>query len=164
MTTTSMSVPVANDLRRLIAGILGVQVTVRQGSPVNPRSSKPAVAAVYRRDDDEVAAVMACDLELGTAIGAAMTMIPARVAEEMVNRNTIDDMIYDNLREVMNVLASSFNNQTNAVHVRLVDLRRTPAEPLDEAAIVAVQQPAAKADFEIDVPRYGTGRLSCYMA
>lgn len=163
MATTTTPLPTVESLRRLLSGILGSPITVKKRTPVNPKLAKPTVSAVYHDDGGQVSAVCACDLELGASLGAAMTMIPARVAEEMVARKKVDEMVYDNLREIMNVMASSFNAQTN-VHVRLVDVRRTPGEKLDEASAALVAQAAGKADFEVDVPRYGTGHVSLYVA
>ncbi|MCC7125875.1 MAG: hypothetical protein IT178_13570 [Acidobacteria bacterium] len=154
--------PAMDDLRRIVAGMLGSMVRAEKGKAVAPRAGVSTVSAVYIDDTNEIVAVVALELDLAASLGAALTMIPARVAAEQVSRKQIDEMIFDNAREVLNVLTSALN-RADGIHVRLATVHRTPAEPLPEAAAALVAAPGNRLDISLAVPNYGGGNASVYV-
>lgn len=162
MSTATTVLPAADNVRRCVAGLLGSAVTAGKGTPVKVTPSAQAVVAVYQADNGSTSSAVAVDLEVGASIGAALTMIPARVAEEQVDKGKLDDMIYDNLREVMNVLASEFNRGT--IHVRLVGAYRLPSEKVPPEVATLLQKPGGRLDMQLSVPNYGAGHVSIFVA
>lgn len=93
--------------------------------------------------------------------GAALAMIPKGVAEESIRRKKLDDNLRDNFYEVVNVMSGAINAGSD-VAVRLQSL--TPATQLagGEARMLAAAR--TRADFDIEISEYGTGRLSLLVA
>ena len=64
----------------------------------------------------------------------------------------------DNLYEVMNILSTLLMNE-HTPHLKLEALHPDPG-PLPAAAKGLLSKPAGRADFTVNVPRYGNGNLA----
>jgi hypothetical protein len=154
----TIALPSADFLRRLLGELLGKEVSVRPGrtEPLDPEA--PAVVGVYQTDDGAVVALCRCELTLAAAAGAALTLVPPSVVEEAARTGAMPEVVVDNAREILNVAARMFNNP-GTPHVRLREVRVTPGQLPAEAAGI-LQQPGRRADFDLQVERYGDGRMT----
>ena len=116
----------------------------------------PAVYAIYVDDDDTPRAGAECDLAFGAFSGASLTRIPKGGAEDAVDEGELPAPMYDNLREVMNILASLFMND-NTVHVRLANVEKS-RDALPGSAQTMLES-ATGTTFEVEIPNYGRGLL-----
>jgi hypothetical protein len=68
----------------------------------------------------------------------------------------------DNLREVINVAASVFN-QPDAPHIRLETIYMTPAQPpLPEKVVQMLLKPRRRLDLDVTVAGYGGGKMALF--
>ena len=153
------ALPDPKDISELFTILLGKQVTVKSGAPAaNPNGG---TLAVYSDDDGAVGAVALSDLPLASNAGAALSMIPAGMAEESIKAGTLAENLADNWHEVLNV-ASQLFNAGNGHRVKLADIH--PAAEPPSAAAGLLGAPGARLDLEVAIVGYGSGTLSLVVA
>jgi len=111
--------------------------------------------ATFLSDDDQLVALCVCDKEFVAYSGAALSMIPADVAKEMIAGNAVTDAMVDNFYEVMNICSKLLMSESGA-HLRL-GKTLSPDQSADPIAAMKESQTAA---FVVDIPRYGKGTLT----
>ncbi len=154
--------PDQHAIRRLLSELTGRTLAVAPSGPSAPPLSpttRPCVAAVYARDDGQVAAVMLADLSFAANVGASLTMIPPATADNAVRRGALEEMLRDNFSEIANVAASLFN-RPGAPHVKLCSVLVLPVQPLTAEAKALAQKPSRRIDLDVDVPQYDSGRVA----
>lgn len=157
-TTAATYLPTPKEIKDLLGGLLGREVTLTPTTPMAPGSGSPKSVAVYVDQQLVVRAIVACDLELSAYAGAALGLVPPAGAAEAVEAGGLDPTLSENLYEVLNVVSAVFN-APGAVHVRLLDLH--PAgSPIPPAVHVRLVPLGRREDLEVTVAGYGTGRLS----
>ena len=162
MTAPGMVLPAAKDVRDMLSGLLGKDVTVAPGGPVTPTADAPVAVAVYV--DPHLAVNALCVLDLGAAAytGAALALLPPGGAQDAVEEDgELTSMLVEALHEVVNVLSALFN-VPGAPHSKLHRLH-APGEDLpgDVAAMLADFN---RLDLAIQVPGYGKGAVSFVLA
>ena len=156
---TIQTLPTIDGVRRLLSQLLGQPVTVTPGTPFVAGPKTPSIVAVYARDDGAIASAWAADVPLAAWAGAALTLIPANVAQACISQGRLTDMTCENYQELMNV-ASTLFNVDGSPHTKLLSIHQVPLEAVPEGATLLLQKPAGRLDLTIDIPRYGAGRAS----
>ncbi|WP_300682347.1 hypothetical protein [Nocardioides sp.] len=157
----SAHLPTAKQVRDLITDLLGREVTLAPAPPFAPGPKAPASIAVYVDDSLRVTGLIAVDLPCSAYLGAALALVPAKVAEEAVELGTLDQSLAENLYEVLNVAASMFN-VPNAAHLKLHALHPAgvPLDPMVRAQALTLGR---REDLSVEISGYGTGQLSVVM-
>ena len=150
--------PTTMEIRDLLGGLLGREVTLTPAPPLLPSASDPRSVAVFVDDSQAVRAVIVCDLGFSAYAGAALALLPVPVAQEAIEAKALDETLTETLYEVLNVAAALFN-VGEAAHVRLLELH--PAGPALPAAVTGrMLTLGRREDLEVTVTGYGTGRMS----
>ena len=76
MTTGTVELPAAKDVRDMLAGLVGRNVTVSPGAPVTPAAGRPVAVAVYVAPDMSVNALCLMDLGAAAYTGGALALLP----------------------------------------------------------------------------------------
>lgn len=157
MTTASLTVD-PKDIRGLFNMLLGRDVTVSpdEGSF---KSEAGDFQAVYETDEGIARAFCVCDFRLATYAGAALSMIPARVAEESVPSRSLDEGITENFREVMNVCVGPIQSGTGT-HLSLGSMEQIGSELPDGTVPDLHASACGSVDFVVQIAGYGEGRCS----
>ncbi len=151
--------PSAKAVRDLLEGLLGREVEVRTGGDqVDPSTDAGALVGVYVDRLLKLRALCLLDVPAAARIGAAIGLVPARVADESALGDFLDPGLEENAREVLNVFASLFN-APDAPHVRL-DTVIAAREPLPRDVAPWVRAYVPRNDLVIDVAGYGPGGVS----
>lgn len=163
MTAPARAVPVPvphpKQVRDLFLGVTGKDVEVGPVNPVVP-GRDPATIAVYVNDRMATGAVIACDLPLAAYAGAALGLVPLPRAEEAIESGLLPDDLAENFYEVVNILASVFNDNPQAPHLKLYKVHAVGERlPTDVASCLGYV--VRRLDLRVDVAGYGAGRLSC---
>ena len=151
-------VPNADQVGRLLSGLLGkpVQVKVTKPAPVSPQAV--LYWGLYVDQAQKIRWACSCDLTCAANAGAALSVFPPARAKENIAAGKLEPVLEENLTEVLNILAQILNS-TGQMHLRyqrmLVEKGQIPAEIRS-----GVQAKTAAADFEVNVPGYGGGRLA----
>jgi hypothetical protein len=150
--------PSPKDVRDLVGGLLGREVAVAPGRPVVPTDEVRAAVGVYVEDNLQLAAVLAVDLPLAAALGAALGLVPVPVAHEAVETGVLPPTIWENVSEVLNVAAALLNSNTG-VHVRLYRSYSPDVLPANDVAAL-LRGFGHRLDLRLDVTGSGAGSLS----
>ena len=151
--------PAPKDVRDLLEGLLGKDVTVSPGEPVSLNDG--AALAVYVDPQLSTNAVCLMDVRLAAWCAGALALLPKGGLEDAIEDGELSDMHLEVVYEVVNVAAALFNGG-GVTHSKLYKLY-APGEtvPADLAAVAAGFN---RIDLEVDVAGYGTGSLSIVIA
>ena len=158
MSTGTVQLPAAKDVRDMLTGLVGKPVGVNPGAPVTPTPDQPVSVAVYV--DPHMAINALCVLDLGASAytGAALALLPPGGAQDAVEEDReLSGMMVEALHEVVNVLAALFN-VPGAPHSRLHRLY-APGEDLP-GDIECLLASFNRLDLAVQVQGYGKGALS----
>lgn len=148
--------PPPASLANLLRDLFGRAVTAKKAA--GPFPAGPRVVGAYTRDDGTLSAVCALDLQLSAHLGAALTMLPAGVAEEAIKAGALSPALLESVHEVLNV-ASRWFNQPKAPRVVLKEVHVAALPPPVEAL---VQKPPKTTDVELTIQGYKGGRLALF--
>ncbi len=151
--------PAPKDVRDLLEGLLGKDVTVGPGEPVSLNDG--AALAVYVDPQLSTNAICLVDVPLAAWFAGALALLPKGGLEDAIEEGELSDRHLEVVYEVVNVAAALFNGG-GVTHSKLYKLY-APGEavPADLAALAAGFN---RIDLEVDVDGYGTGSLSIVIA
>ncbi|CAD7850067.1 MAG: hypothetical protein [Olavius algarvensis Gamma 3 endosymbiont] len=144
--------PTAASVISLLAMIYGDELNA---SDLDSASVSGQRIATFINDDDELVAACVCDREFVVYSGAALAMIPAGGAQDMIAENSISEAISGNFHEVMNICTKLLMSDSSA-HLRL-------DKTLDYAQQAELDTLATRLGFQVDIPGYGSGSMAIYM-
>jgi hypothetical protein len=151
------ALPTPEAVARLLRDLFGKAVAPKKGAAMAP--STKVCAGTYVDDTGKLVGVCVCDLPLSASIGAALALIPPGAAADAVKTGKLPDEMLDNLREVLNILASLFGG----THVRFRELL-PPSAALSAPVAAVLARPVGRLDIELTVAGYAGGRLSLLLA
>lgn len=147
--------PPSAALTPFLRDLLGTDVTLTETAA--PAPDDPAVMphmTFFLDDENYIVMKAAGDLPFVAYAGCALAMIPVGRAEETVSTGELEEDLDECYREVMNVLTRTVNENSDK-HVRLVPgMRPTPDQLVAVSASIA---------YNVDVARYGSGRLCFWL-
>jgi hypothetical protein len=162
MTTGTVQLPAAKDVRDMLTGLVGKPVGVNPGAPVTPTPDEPVAVAVYIDPQMAINALCVMDLGASAYTGAALALLPPGGAQDAVEEDhELSGMLVEALHEVVNVLSALFNTP-GAPHSKLHKLY-APGEDLP-GDISGMLANFNRIDLAIEVPGYGKGGLSLVLA
>lgn len=151
--------PSQDSVKRLLSDLFGRPVVVSRNPPLIRAATDKFTAAMFTKEDGAPGVIALADLPFTAYAGAALTMFPTPMAERQIETGQVDEMVFENFREIMNVCASQFNG-ANTAHVKLTQLLRLPKDKLPVEVETAMRKPLARLDFMVQIPNYGKGRLT----
>ncbi len=149
--------PDTESAHALLASLLMPDVEVTE-TPAPIKADTVAVSAVYTNEDGVVGALCLCDAAAANYIGAALSLIPFGVAGDNAKSGVVDGVIRENLHEVLNICVNLFSvgSLPRLVFRDMVG----PGQDTPEDIQSALSSFSSRIDFQLDVSRYGTGRMS----
>ncbi|MDT5040995.1 MAG: hypothetical protein QOE51_1980, partial [Actinoplanes sp.] len=111
-------IPGSLAVRNLFEDLLGRDVTVSPGSPMEQADLPTATVAVFTNTAQQIYAVLGMQLALAANAGAALGLLPAGAAEDSIDEKKLTPVLAENVFELCNVLTSLLNVE-GAPHVKL---------------------------------------------
>jgi hypothetical protein len=152
-----MSLPDRKLIKDVFEGLLGRDVSVGDGVPIDLDPPRPVVAT-YVDPQHRLATVAVMDLPLAAYAGAALALIPKCGAEAAVEDGLLPDNLFENVSEILNVLAAPIGDSAG-VHQRL-STTFAPHDPLPPQVASCATTPGVREDLTLDIAGYGSGTLS----
>ena len=158
--TSAAPVPVPHpkQVRDLFLGLTGKDIEVGPVNPVVP-GRDAALVAVYVTDKLGTGAAVACDLPLAAYAGGALGLVPLPRVEEAIASGLLPDDLAENFYEVVNIMASVFNEHPEAPHLKLYKVHAV-GEQLPSDVAASLGYVVRRLDLKVEVAGYGAGRLS----
>ena len=155
---TTVLLPAAKDVRDMLAGLVGRNVSVAPGAPVTPAPDRPVSVAVYVSPEMSVNALCLMDLGASAYTGGALALLPPGGCQDAVEEDgELTGVQVEALHEVVNVLSALFNTP-GAPHSKLHELYAAGGDlPGDIAGMLAAFN---RLDVAVEVPGYGKGSMS----
>jgi hypothetical protein len=117
------------------------------------------VVSEYLNDLGGVDAATACDLRLACSAAAALTMIPAGVAQEAIRAGTLEGSLAENYRELANVGASLFN-KAGRPHINL--RRMTLPKAALSSDLVQALPSFKRLVLDVEIAGYPGGKIAFF--
>jgi hypothetical protein len=158
MTTGTVQLPAAKDVKDMLSSLVGKEVSVATGAPVTPTPDKPVSVAVYVDPHMAINALCVMDLGASAYTAGALALLPPGGCQDAVEEDgELTGLLAEALHEVVNVL-SALLNVPGAPHSKLHKLHAAGEDiPGDVEGMLAAFN---RVDFAIDVPGYGKGTIS----
>jgi hypothetical protein len=154
-----MTLPAEKLVKDVLDGMLGRETSLKHAdSRLSPIEAVGGMVASYCDDTGRIRAISGWSVAAAAYVGGALGLIPAATTEEMVDEHYLKDDVAENLAEVCNVLAGTFE-QAGSPHVRLLKTYQPAAKAPPDVSIFLYQH-SERVDFDIEVPTYGTGKMS----
>ena len=155
-----MSTPLPNpkDVKDMLEGLLGRDVTVGIGKPVASGQDEPTCIGVFVDDRTTMLGLCIVDLPLSGAMGGALGLMPPGGVEDMVAEKDLSKMVLDNVYEVVNILSALLNVE-GAPHAKLYVLH-LPGEVLPNDVAAQAAALGNRLDLDVEVAGYGKGSMS----
>lgn len=138
--------------------MVGRSVVVTDAGWAPPEGADPVAIGSYVDDNQVLRACAWLDLPAAAALGAAMGMLPQVRLQEMLETGELDDEVFDNIHETLNI-AGSLLNSGSSTHLRVRELER-PEEGVSEDVLELLGEPRAAGYYHVEVAEYGSGVLS----
>jgi len=151
--STTYEIPTPESVSDLLSILFGDEFSASKSEPTE-LTGQHVVSFVS--DDDKLVALGICDTEFVAYSGAALSMMPVDVANEMISGNAITDVIADNFYEVMNICSKLLMVESGA-HLRV---GQTLSAEESTQAIETLRDSSQVTGFGVEIPQYGKGTLS----
>ena len=159
---TTIALPNPMDVREMFEGLLGRDVELAPGEPVVPTATERASVGLYVDDTMSLAAAVAADLSLTAFAGAAMGLVPAAAAADMITEGFVSPAVWENFAELLNIGASLLNHD-GAPHVRLYESSEPGVLPANDVGVL-LRELGGRIDLVMTIHGYGSGHLSVVRA
>ncbi|HEY5962320.1 MAG TPA: hypothetical protein VIV60_37445, partial [Polyangiaceae bacterium] len=101
-------------LQKVLGTLYDRPIQIANAPKFDPSTLKPAVIAVYGTNTDTLAGLMVCTISAAAYLGASLSLLPKSVADDAIKRNSLDDLLLENFREVANICTTLFAEQLAA--------------------------------------------------
>lgn len=153
---TQTMLPTAHELAQLTGGLINRPVEARiDPSTALDSSYGQCFVGTYDDGKGQLEALWLSDLPVSASFGAALTLLSKNLAEEGVKAKAIHGDMLDNLREVVNVVASAFKEK----RVRLVGFYPPGGKILENVAHFLKSDPR-QLKLKVEVKGYLPGSLT----
>ena len=144
-------------VKDLLSMVVGSEVAVQYAA--QPALDEDTVGALARYVDDEgvLRALVAVDLQVANALGAALALLPVARVREAVEAGQVPADVLENLGEVFNV-GTNLLNAPDRPHLKLDGVLAVPDLPAE--LVTALVRAAERVDLDIDVPGFGAGHFA----
>ena len=151
--------PSAKEVRELIEGLVGRDIAVTTGGAmIDPTADDGALLGVYVDNRLALTALVILDLPLAAYLGAALGLVPVRIANVAVEEGMLPEALTENAGEILNVMASLFNAE-GVPHVKL-DRLYEPRSPIPADVARWILAYVRRTDLDMEVAGYGAGKFS----
>src|SRR6056297_1832505 len=161
MAALTYASPTAVEIAEMLTSLLGKDTTARKNPAVDFDGTANWIFAVYDEEDGTLGAVIACDVATAAYGGAALSLIPASMAQDSIRAGQVAENLSENFREVLNVCAGLFNSP-GTPRLKLGHYSEPPDEA-GEGLVAWFGEAEQKTGLDINIDGYGNGGMVVYV-
>jgi hypothetical protein len=161
--STDLKLPTAKELSELLTNLIGEEIDVNMALSSAMAAEEIAVVGDYKEETGDILTLVATDISLANWLGAALAMIPKEVARKEVEAKQLSEETRENTQEIFNINTSVLNGP-NLPHVRFGALYSCMDNEQSADIRNLMDNPAGRADFIVEVPGYGMGKMAYFLA
>ena len=144
-----------------IAGRLFGEETLVSEAAAPQKFDAETIHATYIGEDGVTRAALLCDIEFAARAGASLTMFPVDLVEESIKTKVFSQTLQENLQEVLNICVNLFMDAfSDRLHLGQIGRGESGFDERSKVVLASKQ----RADFDIDIPRYGRGKIALIIA
>ncbi len=162
MSFRTYPLPTPATITGLLSPLLGRSIVVRDADHDPVEEPSAWASASYRDPGGELAAAIFYDVAAAAFCGAALSLLPPRLATESVKAGILHEELAANLHEIVRVAASLFRGDGSPL-LTLADFVSPPDGPPLEVQDFCRTHPR-RLDLLLRVEDYGDGRLSLFVS
>lgn len=157
--TLKVVLPRPDDIEDVMSALLGRKATATRLAPGTKVEGGLGVLGSYYDEEGVLRVVVFTQYQLVNAAGALLSMIPPGAVEDANDEKEIPSNMYENFREILNIMATMFNDRRQrADHVRLKSV--TTFDEAAPEALEVMQKSADRVDINVQLAGYGGGGLT----
>ena len=156
--------PEVRPIQDFYNALLGRPVTVLKSGRVAATPKDDFVYATYKAEDGALVGVAVADFGLAVAFGACLALFPPFVVQQAKKAGKLDEGLWENLSEVMNVSCRFFHDPGFTKMIALDVVKRNPSMPVDPAIAEFIKKGTKRTDFTIKIAGYDGGGLALFGA
>src|ERR1700761_1867575 len=109
-----MYLPPNKAIRDVLEGMLGRDIALDASKErMSPIDANGGLIATYCDDDAQLRAIVGWSIDAGAYIGCCLGLIPGGLAKDMIADKALRSDAVENLAEVSNVMAATFDHPQN---------------------------------------------------
>lgn len=151
--------PDPDTVATVMGDLIGKECKVTEGEPVPLKPGKSFSVVLFRDGDGRAGPVMICDLPLCIFSGCALCVVPLEEAKSALKSKNLEGSIYDNYKEVVNIVGGTLFNSSSTPHLVLREIWYNPTSLSSELKPIFVE-PAARLDADVEIEEYGQGKMT----
>lgn len=153
---TAYPLPDANRVKSILS-LVFEDIEISPGSRLDSSPASGTYVGVYVSDDGTPVALCLTDASLSACWGSALSLLPVGMAREAAKSRQLTAAMLENLREMVNICTRLVMSE-HSPHLRLDDVYRAGSLPAAAAALCATAR--GRCDFQIALPKYGSGQFA----
>jgi hypothetical protein len=158
-----MQLPANKTIKDLLEGMLGRDVALDPSAErMSPIDAVGGLVATFCDDASNLRVILGWSIDAGAYVGCCLGLIPAGLAKEMIAEKAIRTDAVENLAEVSNVMAATFDHPQNP-HVRMNQTYHPTGSAPGELTRYMFTH-AERVDLELNVKGYGSGKMSLVLS
>lgn len=151
-------IPDPETVASVMGDLIGKEISVAEGDSFHLGPDSPFIVVLFRDDEGFPGPVMIFDMALSIYTGAALSVLPPEEAAAAVGKNEFTEAMYDNFKEVVNIVGGTLFNGSDSPHLVLREIWVTPRKLPSELKAVFTE-PSDRLDAKVNVEDYGDGKL-----
>ena len=146
-------------VKKTLDPLFGKDIELKDSEPLD--TSNKVVIGSYSDGEGNTIGVIVMDYSCACYTAAALSMMPADIADENIKSGDLEDSIRDNLYEVLNIGVSFFSDGTTP-DMRIKEMLVGPNDIPDDIQNV-FKNAYTDLHVEMNIPGYGSGSSSIYL-
>lgn len=155
------TIPTRAETQRILSTLTGLDIIVKNAEQAKEPNQDVFYIGTYCSANDDICVLVRTDLNLSASCAALLTRFMSGTAKEAIDAKKLDEDLFSNLYEVMNVLGGKLNAE-DVEHVRFKNTFHRDDLPKTVTALLN-KEPSERADYEISIPNYFDGVLTYYI-
>jgi hypothetical protein len=159
--SSDVEMPTPVEVGELLEMLLGREVEAMPSPPTAYRSREHFRAAVYLDNHNHITGALVCDAALAVRASAALSLLPPKQTDALVQNGEMDESMREDLSEICNVATRLFHGSFSTT-VRVARIFEVPMQA-PQQLFQLMGAAGQRQDIELDIRGYAPGRAARFV-